>query len=179
VAGLDRVGLIFVHDASDPLHIDRDVHPHDVSSDYAASEYRGTAMNAPSWALICATVTFACAAPSDRPHEKSIQEGRTYTAWLYSSEYNKLWDRFSPEMRQTFGSVADLASFASRAVKHLGTEQGNVDEQVNDAESYRVYSRSASFDKSRHRMLIEWSLAKDGAVTGLVVRPVVADSNPQ
>jgi hypothetical protein len=38
---------------------------------------------------------------------------------------------------------------------------------------------SASFDKSRHRMLIEWSLAKDGAVTGLVVRPVVADSNRQ
>jgi hypothetical protein len=47
---------------------------------------------------------------------------------------------------------------------------------VKEAEPYRVYSRSASFDKSRHRMLIEWSLAKDGAVTGLVVRPEVGDS---
>jgi hypothetical protein len=108
-----------------------------------------------------------------------MEDGRTYTAWLYGSEYNKLWDRFSPEMRQTFGSVGDLASFASRAVKNLGTEQGKVDERVNAAEAFTVYSRSASFDKSRHRMLIEWSLAKDGAVTGLVVRPVVADSNRQ
>jgi hypothetical protein len=136
-------------------------------------------MNAPSWAWIVASAVLACAPASDQPDQKSIQEGRTYTAWLYGSEYQKLWERFSPEMRQTFGSVTDLASFASRALKHLGVEQGNVDEQVNVAEPYRVYTRSASFDKSRHRMLIEWSLADDGAVTGLVVRPAVPDSgNP-
>jgi hypothetical protein len=134
-------------------------------------------MDASRWALILSTAALACAPAGDRPDQKSMEEGRTYTAWLYRSEYNKLWDRFSPEMQQTFGSVADLASFASRAVKHLGTEQGNVDERVNEAEPYRVYSRSASFDKSRHRMLIEWSLAKDGAVTGLVVRPAVVDSS--
>jgi hypothetical protein len=80
-------------------------------------------------------------------------------------------------MRQTFGSVADLADFASRAVKNLGAEQGTVDEHVNQAEPFTVYSRSATFDGSRNRMLIEWSLAKDGAVTGLVVRPVIADSS--
>jgi hypothetical protein len=131
------------------------------------------------WVLMLgAAGAVACAPTGDRPEQKLMQEGRTYTAWLYGSEYNKLWDRFSPEMRQTFGSVADLASFASRAVKNLGTEQGKVDEQVNAADPYTVYSRSASFNKSRHRMLIEWSLAKDGAVTGLVVRPVVSDSAP-
>jgi hypothetical protein len=133
-------------------------------------------MKARSWALIVVSAALACAPAGDQPDQKSIQEGRTYTAWLYGSEYQKLWERFSPEMRQTFGSVADLASFASKAIKHLGVEQGNVDEQVNVAEPYRVYTRSASFDKARHRMLIEWSLAKDGAVTGLVVRPELADS---
>jgi hypothetical protein len=131
------------------------------------------------WGLALALAAIACAPRADREDPESLREGRTYTAWLYGSEYNKLWERFSPEMRQTFGSVADLASFASRAVKHLGVEQGKVDEQVNDAEPYRVYSRSASFDKSRHRMLIEWSLAKDGAVTGLVVRPALGDSARQ
>jgi hypothetical protein len=80
-------------------------------------------------------------------------------------------------MRQTFGSVGDLASFAGKALKNLGAERGKVQEQLNDAEPYKVYSRSAAFDRSRHRMLIEWSLAKDGAVTGLVVRPVVSDSS--
>jgi len=126
--------------------------------------------------LLIALGAVACTSAEHRPEQKSMQEGRTYTAWLYGSEYKKLWDRFSPDMRQAFGSVTDLADFASRAVKNLGNEQGKVDEQVNRADPFTVYSRSASFDKSRHRMLIEWSLAQDGAVTGLVVRPVVADS---
>jgi hypothetical protein len=134
-------------------------------------------MDRARWALMLIAATgLACNGQASRPEQRSMQEGRTYTAWLYGSEYNKLWDRFSPEMRQTFGSVGDLADFASRALKNLGTERGKVDEQINHADPFTVYSRSASFDKSRHRMLIEWSLSEDGAVTGLVVRPVASDS---
>ena len=132
-------------------------------------------MDAPRWAVAVVLCAVACAPRKAGPDQELIQEGRTYTTWLYSSEFNKLWDRFSPEMRQTFGSVADLSSFATRALQHLGSEQGKVDEQVKVAEPDMVYSRSASFDKSRHRMLIEWSMAKDGAVTGLVVRPEVGE----
>jgi hypothetical protein len=128
-------------------------------------------MDAPRWLLALALAMLACGPRGDPPDQQLIQEGRTYTAWLYGSQYDKLWERFSPDMRQTFGSVADLSSFATRALRHLGSEQGKVDEQVKQADPYRVYSRSASFDKSRQRMLIEWSLARDGAVTGLVVRP--------
>ena len=123
------------------------------------------------WAPALALTALACAPAKDGSDQKWIKDGRTYTAWLYGSEYNKLWDRFSPEMRQTFGSVSDLATFASRAVTRLGAERGQVDEQVKEADPFRVYSRSASFDNSKDRMLIEWSLANDGAVTGLVVRP--------
>jgi hypothetical protein len=133
-------------------------------------------MTARYWGIATALLALACAPRDERADPKLLREGRTYTAWLYGSEYDKLWERFSPEMKQTFGSVADLASFAGRAVKHLGSEQGKVDEAVREAEPFRVYTRSASFDKSRDRMLIEWSLAKDGAVTGLVVRPAVAES---
>jgi hypothetical protein len=135
-------------------------------------------MDARTWGLVIAILSLACAPGRDQRDPELLQEGRTYTAWLYGSEYDKLWERFSPEMKQTFGSVGDLASFAGRAVKHLGSEQGKVDEAVREAEPFRVYTRSASFDKSRDRMLIEWSLAKDGAVTGLVVRPAVAQSAP-
>jgi hypothetical protein len=141
-------------------------------------EYRGAHMAAPSWGIALALLALGCG-PRDKPADPELlREGRTYTAWLYDSEYDKLWDRFSPEMRQTFGSVAELANFAGRAISHLGTEQGRVDERVNDAKPYKVYSRSASFANSTQRMLIEWSLAKDGAVTGLVVRPALADSGP-
>jgi hypothetical protein len=133
-------------------------------------------MDARTWGIAIAVCALACAPRHDRSDPELLQQGRMYTAWLYGNEYNKLWNRFSPEMRQTFGSVGDLATFASRAVRRLGTESGQVDESVEVADPYRVYTRSASFNKSNHRMLIEWSLAKDGAVTGFVVRPAVVDS---
>ena len=136
-------------------------------------------MDARRWGLVIAVAAFACASPKEQPDGQFVQQGRMYTAWLYGNEYNKLWSRFTPEMQQTFGSVADLASFAGRALTNLGAERGKVDESVNEAEPFRVYTRRASFNKSRHQMLIEWSLAKDGAVTGLVVRPAPDESASQ
>jgi hypothetical protein len=133
-------------------------------------------MDARRWGLAIAMVLAACAPPDNRPNSESVRQGRMYTAWLYSNEYNKLWERFSPDMRQTFGSVADLASFAGLALEHLGAERDVVDESVKVADPFLVYSRSASFNKAQHPMLIEWSLARDGEVTGLVVRPAPADS---
>jgi hypothetical protein len=79
-------------------------------------------------------------------------------------------------MRQTFGSVGELASFAGQAFTHLGTERRVVDESVMEADPFLVYTRAASFNKSQHPILIEWSLARDGEVTGLVVRPAPTDS---
>ena len=72
-----------------------------------------------------------------------MEQGRLYTSWLYGSEYEKLWDSFSPDMRQTFGSVADLASFAGRAVGPARARSAAaVDERVEAAEPLRIYSRT-------------------------------------
>jgi hypothetical protein len=136
-------------------------------------------MHAPRWALAVAILALACARPKERPDGQFVQQGRLYTTWLYGNEYNKLWDRFSPDMRQTFGSVGELASFAGQAFTHLGAEQKVVDESVMEAEPFLVYTRAASFNKTRHPMLIEWSLDRDGEVTGLVVRPAPTDSAKQ
>ena len=113
----------------------------------------------------------AACAPNDASSRAPIEQGRLYTTWLYGSQFDKLWDRFSPEMRQTFGSVSDLASFASRAVTRMGREHGVVDERVERTEPFGVYSRSASFVNAPKRMRIEWSLTEDGEVTGLLLRP--------
>ena len=119
---------------------------------------------------LAVVITAACSPASDRPDRLLLEQGRQYTDWLYGSQYDKLWDRFSPELRQTFGSVTDLASFAGRAVTQLGREQGAVDERV-EREPFRVYSRTASFDNAPRRMRIEWSLTENGEVTGLLLRP--------
>ncbi|HEX3236275.1 MAG TPA: hypothetical protein VHR41_18945 [Gemmatimonadales bacterium] len=131
-----------------------------------------------SWnvGLVLVLAAAACTVRGDRPPQTLLEQGRLYTSWLYGSEYQKLWDRFSPEMRQTFGSVGDLASFAGQAVTRLGREKSAIDERVSTEAPFHIYQRTASFNRSRHRMLIEWSLAKDGEVTGLVVRPVPGDS---
>ena len=136
-------------------------------------------MDARRWGLAIAILASACAPAKERADGRFVQQGRLYTAWLYGNEYNKLWDRFSPEMRQTFGSVGELAKFGGQAVTRLGDERKVVDESVMEAEPFRVYTRAASFKKSRHPMLIEWSLARDGEVTGLVVRPAPTDSTSQ
>ena len=133
-------------------------------------------MDASRWGLAIAILTLACAPPKEPPDGQFVQQGRLYTAWLYGNQYNKLWDRFSPEMRQTFGSVGELASFAGQAFTRLGTERRVVDESVMEAAPFQVYTRAASFNKTQHPMLIEWSLASDGEVTGLVVRPAPTDS---
>ena len=124
------------------------------------------------WGLIGAVAMAACAPRGNEHPSTLLEQGRLYTAWLYGSQYQKLWDRFSPEMRESFGSVGDLASFAGRALKRLGPERRAIDERVDDEATFSVYQRTAAFDTSRRPMLIEWSLANDGAVTGLVVRPV-------
>ena len=129
-------------------------------------------MRARLWGIIGAAAIAACAPRGDKQPHTLLEQGRLYTSWLYGSQYQKLWDRFSPEMRQTFGTVGDLASFAGRTVTRLGPERRAIDERVDDAAPFRIYQRTASFDTSRKPMLIEWSLGEDGAVTGLVVRPV-------
>jgi hypothetical protein len=118
-----------------------------------------------------AVAALACA-PRESQRGGPTHQRPLYTTWLYGSQYDKLWDRFSPEMRQSFGSVSELASFAGRAVSRLGREHGVVDERVEAATPDQVYSRTASFDRARHPMLLEWSLAADGQVTGMVLRPV-------
>jgi hypothetical protein len=123
------------------------------------------------WGIIGAAAIAACASQGEDRPPTLLEQGRLYTTWLYGSQYQKLWDRFSPEMQQTFGTVGDLASFAGRAVTRLGPERKALDERVEDVAPFRVYQRTASFDTSRRPMLIEWSLAEDGAVTGFVVRP--------
>jgi hypothetical protein len=124
-------------------------------------------------ALVLAAAALACGPQADSQTSSLLKQGRQYTDWLYGSQYEKLWNRFSPDMRQTFGSVGDLAAFAGQAVTRLGREQGQVDERVETATPLRIYSRTSTFDRSRHRMLLEWTMAEDGEVTGLVLRPAL------
>ncbi len=124
-----------------------------------------------------ATVVFAlaCSPPRDRVSLATIEQGRTYTNWLYGQEYGKLWERLTPEMQRVFGSASELGRFAGKAVTRLGQERKTVDEVVADARAERVYSRTSSFEAVPQPMMIQWTLTENGSVSGLVVRPADAE----
>jgi hypothetical protein len=131
-----------------------------------------------TYGLAVTAAALACGGDGDPQSSSLLQQGRQYTAWLYGSQYEKLWDRFSPDMRQTFGSVTDLASFAGQAVTRLGREQGQVNEKIESRSPLKIYSRTSTFDRSHHKMLLEWTMGEDGAVTGLVLRPALDSESP-
>jgi hypothetical protein len=126
-----------------------------------------------TYGLAVSAAALACAPGGDAQSSSLLKQGRQYSAWLYGSQYEKLWDRFSPDMRQTFGSVTDLARFAGQAVTRLGREQGQVDEKVETKSPVKIYSRTSTFDRSSHKMLLEWTMTEGGSVTGLVLRPAI------
>lgn len=136
-------------------------------------------MRGRTFGLAMAAAALACGPRGDSQTSSLLAQGRQYTAWLYGSQYQKLWDRFSPDMRQTFGSVTDLASFAGQAVTRLGREQGQVNEKVETGSPLKIYSRTSTFDRSNHKMLLEWTMAEDGVVTGLVLRPALDEPDSQ
>ncbi len=132
-----------------------------------------------NYGLALAAALTACSPRADAPSNSLLKQGRQYTEWLYGSQYQKLWDRFSPDMRQTFGSVADLASFAGQAVTRLGRERGRVDERVEAEAPVGIYSRTSTFDRSKHRMLLEWTVEEGGVVTGMLLRPALEGETAQ
>jgi hypothetical protein len=106
-------------------------------------------MRAHVWGLIGLAALTACGPRSEERPRTLLEQGRQYTSWLYDNQYQKLWDRFSPDMRQTFGSVADLASFAGRAVSRLGPEKRALDEiqKLTDDEIKKMEEMSKGKEK--------------------------------
>jgi hypothetical protein len=120
----------------------------------------------------------ACAPSGGRRTAAALEQGRTYTTWLYGNQYGKLWERLTPEMRQVFGSASELGAFAGRAVTQLGRERGVADERVAEIQRDKVYSRTASFVGAHKPVTIEWTLTPEGAVSGLLVRPAEPHADP-
>jgi hypothetical protein len=125
-------------------------------------------------AACAAALIAACTPPRESISLATMEQGRTYTDWLYGKEYTKLFERMTPEMQRVFGSASELGKFAGKAVTRLGQERQTVDEVVADASAERVYSRTSAFSAAPQPMLIQWTLTENGSVSGLVVRP--ADS---
>ena len=106
------------------------------------------------------------------PDAQAMGAGRSYTEWLYQGQFDRLWQRFAPEMQRTFPKPGDLAALAGKTARELGQETGTPVERLTTVGSTRVYSRIAHFARANQAVELQWTLTDDGRVTGLVVHPV-------
>jgi hypothetical protein len=113
------------------------------------------------------------AAAPPAPAQVDPQElGRKYTAWFHAGEADKLWERFSPEMKKALGSADEVRKFHGQVEAQLGVETEVVSETVTPSPPYKVYIRTARMSKAPMPIVVQWSLDEAGVVAGFFVRPV-------
>jgi hypothetical protein len=105
------------------------------------------------------------------PVSSPLETGRQYTAWFYAGEADKLWERFSPEMKTAIGSADNLRAFRGQVEAQAGTETSVEDEKVTPEGGFQVYTRKARFSKAPVPVIVQWTLDASGNVSGFFIRP--------
>jgi hypothetical protein len=118
--------------------------------------------------LLAPLLTLPIGAQTPAPVDP-MEAGRRYTEWFYAGETAKLWDLFSPEMREMFGSPQKLTEFHQKFVS-AGAETAIVEETVTPGTPVRIYKRVARFAKAPVPFTLQWGIGPSGAITGLLVQ---------
>lgn len=121
-------------------------------------------------------LTLLAACGGTPKQDPMIDQGRTYTDWLLNGRLEQLYAKFSPEMRKTFSSVAELSSFVSATTAELGAQRGEPVERVTTMGDTHIYTRTAQFERASRPVEVQWTLNPSGEVTGLLVHDVPAES---
>jgi hypothetical protein len=122
--------------------------------------------------LLATLVAPASAQPAKLDPQMDPQKtGRQYTTWFYTGEIDRIWERFSPEMKKAMGSVETLRAFRTQVESQIGTETSILNEKVSPVDSFQVYTRKAKFSKAPMTIVVEWTLSGDGTIAGFFVRP--------
>ena len=98
-----------------------------------------------------------------------LERGRHLTAMLHGAPASELWAHMALPLRRVFKSVKGLERF-QREVAEAGTELRLLDEHVTRWIRCDLYSRESVFPRVA-RVLVQWSLSRDGLADGLAVVP--------
>lgn len=115
--------------------------------------------------VVCTSVPRAWGVPSPDP----LALGRQYSSWFYAGETDRIWQLFSPEMRQLVGSAQGLKQFRAQVVEKCGHEIKVLDEHAQTLESGLYYERQVLCSAATTPMLVRWAVGRDGRVTGFSV----------
>ncbi|MPZ56831.1 MAG: peptidoglycan DD-metalloendopeptidase family protein [Rhizobiales bacterium] len=99
------------------------------------------------------------------------QSGRTYTQWLYNGVVDLLWPRLAPKLQAHFATPEGLHAFIAQIKTQLGRETSVVRERTLPWLDGEVYHRTATFSRFPGPVWVQWTIAPDGVVQGLLVKP--------
>jgi hypothetical protein len=122
-------------------------------------------------AALAGLLLAAAPAYPEKAGNDAAELGRQYTAWFYAGEADRLWERFSPEMKQALGSAGALRGFREQVAAQVGTEEEVLSEEVAAVPPYRVYVRKVKMSKAPMAVVVQWTLDQAGGIAGFFVRP--------
>ncbi|HUJ20885.1 MAG TPA: hypothetical protein VLX58_05145 [Bryobacteraceae bacterium] len=104
--------------------------------------------------------------------EAARDRARTSIQWFYGNEFTKLWNQFSPVLRQAFGSPDQLRELRARALRQYGGEVKILDEQLRNDDVLQTYCRRAKFSGSSGEIELRLAINASGRITDFLIRPV-------
>ncbi|MEE9270752.1 MAG: peptidoglycan DD-metalloendopeptidase family protein [Candidatus Krumholzibacteria bacterium] len=102
--------------------------------------------------------------------------GRRHCALFFGGELDKIWQNFSPEMKNALGSENNLRAFYEQTREQLGKETATIAETVEEVGALSVYLRTARFEKLDQLIHVQWAFDKKGVVAGFYIRPVQTEA---
>jgi hypothetical protein len=108
--------------------------------------------------------------PGPARADPGFERVRAYTEQFYRGDLEKLYERFSPEMRATL-PLERLRALRAQIAERYGKEVAVLGEDSQVKGEYRGFVRWARFDRYDGVMEVQWILRKDDSVAGLFVRP--------
>lgn len=119
------------------------------------------------------TAVHAVTPPADEPEHL----GAHYTQLLYMGELEPIWEQFSPEMQELFGSFDGFVAFQEEVTAQLGAEVTVLEEIVREEDGLTVYLRSSLFENLELPILTQWTTDPAGTVHGFLITP--QDARPE
>lgn len=101
----------------------------------------------------------------------AVATGSQLTEMFYARKIDDIWERMDGPMRDALVSRDALAAFREQIATQLGDEKSLLDETVTPTGNLSVYRRRAHFEKFAGVIVVQWTLAADGRVTGFFIAP--------
>jgi hypothetical protein len=126
---------------------------------------------APAASATASATATAEPAPTVHPRVGNETElGRSYTALLYTGQFDSLFAHMGEKMRTAMGSPDDMAAQWDQFTARIGEETKLLDETVVMRKGSPQYWRTADFSMAPEPFMLRWVIV-DGEIRGIGLNP--------